>query len=247
MPHSSVSQRGVLSRAPGATNFPSRPMMSPATINPMISIANSLDRPTRSRPGIRRLRTSVHDTIPYPDEDHRCTDPPIGGGQAGEPAHSTWAGASASTVRCTSRRNPSGEGSANGATRPAAGHALGDADQQNGRDDGDDEAEHVQLPDVTGAEQAGDDATDEGTDDAQHERHEDAQTLLTGLDEPGEGADDEADHDEAEDLHSVLLRSAGVVPFRHSPAAHTGARRDSVPRGRSSMHGFTRSGWSGRV
>src|SRR5687767_898517 len=67
MPHSTVSQRGVLSRAPGAANFPSRPMMSPAMINPMISIANSSDRPTGARgPGTVPGVPPVHEEAPYP-------------------------------------------------------------------------------------------------------------------------------------------------------------------------------------
>src|SRR5215217_5334564 len=38
MPHKMVSQSGMLSRLLGATNLPSRPIMMPATITPMISI-----------------------------------------------------------------------------------------------------------------------------------------------------------------------------------------------------------------
>jgi hypothetical protein len=37
IPHRMVSQIGVLSLLPGATNLPSNPMMIPATITPMIS------------------------------------------------------------------------------------------------------------------------------------------------------------------------------------------------------------------
>ena len=38
MPHRMVSQIGMLSRVLGATNLPSRPMMIPAMITPMISM-----------------------------------------------------------------------------------------------------------------------------------------------------------------------------------------------------------------
>ena len=45
--------------------------------------------------------------------------------------------------------------------------ALRDTDQRERRDHRDDEAEHVELPDVAGAEQGGDHATDEGAGDAE--------------------------------------------------------------------------------
>src|SRR5215216_4137828 len=38
-PQTTVSQSGMLSRSPGAKNLPSRPMMMPAMITPMMSIA----------------------------------------------------------------------------------------------------------------------------------------------------------------------------------------------------------------
>src|SRR5688500_9372175 len=38
IPHTIVSQIGMLSLSPGATNFPSRPMMMPAMMTPRISI-----------------------------------------------------------------------------------------------------------------------------------------------------------------------------------------------------------------
>src|SRR3954451_20219855 len=41
MPHSSVSQIGMLSLSPGATSLPSRPMITPAMRMPMISTCNS--------------------------------------------------------------------------------------------------------------------------------------------------------------------------------------------------------------
>src|SRR5215213_7261392 len=50
MPHRIVSQSGMLSRLLGATNFPSRPMMMPATMTPMISMSfllASAGRPMR--------------------------------------------------------------------------------------------------------------------------------------------------------------------------------------------------------
>lgn len=39
IPQRMVSQSGVLSLLPGATNLPSKPMMIPATITPIISMA----------------------------------------------------------------------------------------------------------------------------------------------------------------------------------------------------------------
>src|SRR5215211_9283039 len=39
IPQTTVSQSGMLSRLPGAKNLPSRPMMMPAMITPMMSIA----------------------------------------------------------------------------------------------------------------------------------------------------------------------------------------------------------------
>src|SRR5215212_4101757 len=40
IPHRIVSQIGMLSLSPGATNLPSRPMMMPAMMTPMISIVH---------------------------------------------------------------------------------------------------------------------------------------------------------------------------------------------------------------
>ena len=40
MPHRMVSQIGMLSLSPGATNLPSSPMMMPAMMTPMISSAS---------------------------------------------------------------------------------------------------------------------------------------------------------------------------------------------------------------
>src|SRR5215213_12029024 len=37
IPQTTVSQRGMLSRSPGAKNLPSRPMMMPAMMTPMMS------------------------------------------------------------------------------------------------------------------------------------------------------------------------------------------------------------------
>src|SRR5215204_5454293 len=42
MPQSTVSHSGMLSRSPGATNLPSRPMIRPATSTPRISIVTPL-------------------------------------------------------------------------------------------------------------------------------------------------------------------------------------------------------------
>src|SRR5512145_2552280 len=42
IPHRTVSQIGMLSLSPGATNFPSRPMMMPAMMTPITSIVGSL-------------------------------------------------------------------------------------------------------------------------------------------------------------------------------------------------------------
>src|SRR5215203_5672390 len=49
IPHTIVSQIGMLSLSPGATNFPSRPMMMPATMTPMISMLGSLPQEPRPR------------------------------------------------------------------------------------------------------------------------------------------------------------------------------------------------------
>src|SRR4051812_24725890 len=69
MPHSTVSHSGMLSRSPGATHFPSRPMMIPATITPMISMtlvppcddrvhaARRLSRRTNTVTGRRHTQT----------------------------------------------------------------------------------------------------------------------------------------------------------------------------------------------
>src|SRR3954453_1052755 len=50
MPHRIVSQIGMLSLSPGATNFPSRPMMMPAMMTPMISTVCPFDVLTRRGP-----------------------------------------------------------------------------------------------------------------------------------------------------------------------------------------------------
>src|SRR5829696_4765193 len=42
MPHRTVSQSGMLSRSPGATNLPSSPMMTPAISTPMMSMSFSI-------------------------------------------------------------------------------------------------------------------------------------------------------------------------------------------------------------
>ena len=56
MPHRIVSQSGMLSLSPGATNFPNRPMMMPAMITPMISIClTSLTGSHRARPRLPSL------------------------------------------------------------------------------------------------------------------------------------------------------------------------------------------------
>src|SRR3954447_10922984 len=109
------------------------------------------------------------------------------------------------------RRRPPGTGSADGAARPA-GQPFGNADQQHRRDDGDDEADHIELEDAgVRVEQVADQPADDRADNAQRQGREEAHPLLAGLDQPGERTDDEADHDEAEDLHSVLLRPSGAM------------------------------------
>jgi hypothetical protein len=62
-----------------------------------------------------------------------------------------------------------------------AGDALGDADEQHRGDHRDDEAEHVELEDVPGAQQVGDGAADQRPDQAEQQRGEDAQVPLAGL------------------------------------------------------------------
>ena len=90
-------------------------------------------------------------------------------------------------------RRPRHDGGCAQARALALAHDAGDADQQEGGDDRDDETEHVQLPDVAGAHQAGDDATDERADDTERERAEQAQGLLAGLEQARERTDDQAD------------------------------------------------------
>src|SRR3954452_14218983 len=53
MPHRIVSQIGMLSLSPGATNLPSRPMMMPAMMTPMISMS----RFSSDLGGSRRIAT----------------------------------------------------------------------------------------------------------------------------------------------------------------------------------------------
>src|SRR5215211_7085975 len=56
IPQTTVSQSGMLSRSPGAKNLPSRPMMMPAMITPMMSIA--IPFTDWGRPGSLTLRES---------------------------------------------------------------------------------------------------------------------------------------------------------------------------------------------
>ena len=56
IPQRIVSQMGVLSRLPGATNLPSKPMMIPATITPMTSTMS----PFRSQPPLRPAVYYLH-------------------------------------------------------------------------------------------------------------------------------------------------------------------------------------------
>jgi hypothetical protein len=106
-----------------------------------------------------------------------------------------------------------------------AGHALGDADQQDGGDDRDDRAEDVELGDAAGAQRAGDDATDQGADDAEDERHEEAEVLLAGLDEPCDRADDEPEHEESDDGHGYRLGWRGWATPRLPSAGGTNPSR----------------------
>src|SRR5215211_8689718 len=54
IPQTTVSQRGMLSRSPGATNLPSRPMMMPAMITPMMSTDDPFHLLGRPCSGIAR-------------------------------------------------------------------------------------------------------------------------------------------------------------------------------------------------
>src|SRR5687767_10143835 len=93
---------------------------------------------------------------------------------------------------------------------PASRRSLGDAEKQHGRDHRDHEAEHVELHDVSGAEDVRDDASDDGADEAQSEGGEQAETLPARLDEPRKGADDKSRDDKAD--HSE------TAPFTRWPA-----------------------------
>src|SRR4029450_9815942 len=64
IPQTTVSQSGMLSRSPGAKNLPSRPMMMPAMITPMMSTGDSLHRLTTAfssaLPDLRPAEGSIH-------------------------------------------------------------------------------------------------------------------------------------------------------------------------------------------
>src|SRR5215217_3683701 len=70
IPQTTVSQRGMLSRLPGAKNLPSSPMMMPAMITPMMSTGDPFHCwdglvPRRSRvpvrPRLNPAREALHD------------------------------------------------------------------------------------------------------------------------------------------------------------------------------------------
>src|ERR671913_500649 len=72
IPQTTVSQSGMLSRFPGAKNLPSRPMMMPAMITPMMSTATPFtdwERPCSSAvPEPRPAEGSIQ------HGDHRTTE-----------------------------------------------------------------------------------------------------------------------------------------------------------------------------
>ena len=60
MPQMMVSQSGMLSRLPGATNLPNTPMMIPAMMTPMISTVSSLK--VMDGAGAKRVPDVGHDS-----------------------------------------------------------------------------------------------------------------------------------------------------------------------------------------
>ena len=79
------------------------------------------------------------------------------------------------------------------------------SDEEDGSDDGEHGAEEVELGDLAGADQAGEEAADDGTDDAEAEGGEDAEVLLAGLEQAGQGSDDEAEKRKPMIANMVLL------------------------------------------
>src|SRR5690349_17561486 len=85
----------------------------------------------------------------------------------------------------------------------AAGDRLGGADEQQRGDDGQHEAEDVELPDAAGAEQPGDRAADQRADHAEAEGREQAEVLLAGLEQPRQRSDDQAGDEETDHVSTV--------------------------------------------
>jgi protein-S-isoprenylcysteine O-methyltransferase Ste14 len=84
---------------------------------------------------------------------------------------------------------------------PVAGRqprALGDAEQRDGGEHGDDEADDVELPDVARADQVGDDAPHDRPQDAEDKGPQQPDLLASGEQQAGEQADDEAGDDESD-------------------------------------------------
>src|SRR4029450_9353930 len=73
IPQTTVSQSGMLSRSPGAKNLPSRPMMMPAMITPMMSTGDPFHlvgdglvwRGASSRSGPPLTRMEKHRIAPH--------------------------------------------------------------------------------------------------------------------------------------------------------------------------------------
>src|SRR5215212_7948965 len=100
IPQTTVNQSGMLSRSPGAKNLPSRPMMMPAMITPMMSIAtlSLLGRPgstafasTRPAEGSIQLGKHCMTEVRGPFAEHlKGPHQPAGHGKA-DPAGLIWA------------------------------------------------------------------------------------------------------------------------------------------------------------
>ncbi len=99
----------------------------------------------------------------------------------------------------------------------AAGDAFGNADQQDGGNDGNDEPENVQLEDVPRSEQAGDHSADNGSGEPEQQCGPKAQILLAGFDQAGEGSDDEPGDDES--IMALLLMRCVGLQLRNHPDA----------------------------
>lgn len=91
-------------------------------------------------------------------------------------------------------------------TGPEPG-CVGRSDEPHRSHDADDGAEDVELPDVSGANRARNDASHERSSDTEKHSQRRPDALAPGQNKPREHSDDDSDDDQPEDLHVVRFPS----------------------------------------